>query len=79
MAVAVRGKTPADWGAPEKLFEGHYYFFEGLAMFDVAPDGRFLMLKVGGGDAATSTPDSLIVVQNWFEELKGRVPTDSTR
>jgi hypothetical protein len=41
----------------------------------VAPDGRFLMLKVGSGDARTSTPDSLIVVQNWLEELKRLVPT----
>ena len=40
-------------------------YIDGPGMFDVAPDGRFLMLKVGGGDAATTTPDSLIVVQNW--------------
>jgi serine/threonine-protein kinase len=73
MAVAVRGATPADWSAPEKLVEGPY-FAEGLQMFDVAPDGRFLMLKAGG-DAGTMTPDSLIVVQNWTEELKRLVPT----
>ena len=46
-------------------------------MFDVAPDGRFLMLKQSGGDGADLTPDSLIVVQHWmFEELKRRVPTN---
>ena len=45
-------------------------------MFDVASDGRFLMLKAGGGDADPGTPDSLIVVQNWTEELKRRVPVN---
>ncbi len=74
MAVAVRGATPADWGTPENLFEGSYWFIDGPRMFDVAPDGRFLMLKQGGS-AGVPTPSSLIVVQNWFEELKRLVPT----
>jgi hypothetical protein len=43
-------------------------------MFDVAPDGRFLMVKDGSGDAGTRTPNTLIVVQNWTEELKRLVP-----
>jgi eukaryotic-like serine/threonine-protein kinase len=77
MAVAVRGATPADWGTPEKLFEGPYFFVDGPTMFDVAPDGRFLMLKQSGGDEADLTPDSLTVVQHWlFEQLKRRVPTN---
>ena len=77
MAVAVRGVTPADWGTPERLFEGPYFFIAGPTMFDVAPDGRFLMLKQSGGDGADLTPDSLTVVQHWlFEELKRRVPTN---
>jgi Tol biopolymer transport system component len=74
LAVSVRGATPADWGAPEKLFEGPYFFIDGPETFDVAPDGRFLMLKMGGGNAEPTTPDSLIVVQNWHEELKRLVP-----
>ena len=61
------------------MLAGPYFFIDGSEMFDVAPDGRFLMLKVGGGDAATTTPDSLIVVQNWTEELKRRVPVDWRR
>jgi hypothetical protein len=74
LAVSVRGATPADWSAPEKLFEGPYSFIDGPEMFDVAADGRFLMLKIGGGNAEPTTPDSLIVVQNWTEELKRLVP-----
>jgi len=76
MAVSVRGATPDDWSAPEKLFEGPYIVFEGPRMFDVASDGRFLMLKAGDGDADTETPNSLTVVQNWTEELKRRVPIE---
>ena len=46
--------------------------------FDIAPDGkRFLMLKEGaGGDAQEDPPNRFIVVENWFEELRQRVPTN---
>jgi len=41
--------------------------------YDISPDGqRFLMVKPGGGSNQTA---SLIVVQNWGEELKRLVPT----
>ena len=73
MAVAVRGATPAEWGTPEKALEGNYFFIEGPEMFDVAADGRFLLLKIGA-DQTKATPDSIVVVQNWIEELKRRVP-----
>ena len=43
--------------------------------YDISPDGqRFLMIKEGGADG-TAALASLIVVQNWFEELKRFVPT----
>jgi hypothetical protein len=74
MAVAIRGATPAEWGAPEKLFEGPYFLIEGPEMFDVAPDGRFLMLKMGRDQGKSATGDSIIIVQNWTEELEQRVP-----
>lgn len=75
MAVTVRGATPDEWGAPEMLFAGPYFFVEGPEMFDVAPDGRFLMLKVDT-NSKTAAGDSLIIVQNWTEELKRLVPTN---
>ena len=34
---------------------------------------RFLMIKEGSGDQ-TATPQNLVVVQNWTEELKRLVP-----
>jgi hypothetical protein len=43
--------------------------------YDVSPDGqRFLMIKEGGADG-TAAPASIIVVQNWVEELRRLVPT----
>ena len=46
-------------------------------MFDVAPDGRFLMLKDSQRQRRGSRrAKNLIVVQNWFDELKRLVPTN---
>jgi serine/threonine-protein kinase len=65
-------------GPPAKVLETRYYPGEGTGFYgrtyDVAPDGRFLMLKeeaVGGYTA----PQHLEVELNWFEELKRLVPT----
>ena len=44
-----------------------------LRRFNVSADGlRFCRLKSADED---STPDQPVVVLNWFEELKARVPT----
>jgi hypothetical protein len=39
--------------------------------YDVAPDGRFLIVKLG----ASNERQEITVVENWFEELKARVPS----
>jgi Tol biopolymer transport system component len=55
------------------LFEGQYLTSGGGPNYDVSPDGRqFLMVKESGEQAGTN---QLIVVVNWFEELKRLVPT----
>ncbi len=44
--------------------------------YDVAPDGRFLFhapASTAGTSQAAARPQ-MVVVQNWFEELKARVP-----
>ena len=68
-------------GTPVKVLDGPY-FYGALGVvdirrtFDVSFDGsRFLMIKQIGGVDEPRTPARLIVVQNWFEELKRRVPT----
>jgi hypothetical protein len=73
----------AGWmaGAPVKLFAGHYYHGSGwpanaaAPTYDVSLDGqRFLMIKPVGAAEPRSGSPNLIVVQNWFEELKRLVP-----
>ena len=73
MAVAVTGDDPSTWPKPQTLFDGPYLFDVGPTHFDVARDGRFLMLKTASdeGDA----PPPIILVQNWFEELRRLAPS----
>jgi hypothetical protein len=72
-------------GTPRILFRGTYVqetAQEGTP-WDISPDSkRFLMMKesstAGNGsqkqEAAAPAPSKIIVVTNWFEELKQRVP-----
>jgi Tol biopolymer transport system component len=58
-------------GEPRVLFPAGDYSLGGNAqVFDVTPDGRrFLMVRPVVGTAETE----LVLVQNWFEEIKTRV------
>ena len=68
MAVAVETEPTFTPGIPEVLFEDPYK--TGTARhFDIADDGRFLMIK-----DLPASPREIIVVRNWVEELKERVP-----
>jgi serine/threonine-protein kinase len=73
------GVTPGPkWTAtaPTKLFEGPYGAAANQAgrTYDIAADGsRFLMIKPVADP--TALPMSLVVVQNWHEELKRLVPS----
>ena len=49
-----------------ELFEGRYLSSASLQNYDVAPDGRFLMIQ----EPRESTPLGINVVLNWFDELK---------
>ncbi len=42
--------------------------------YDVSAEGRFLAIKTGGTEDASSP--RIIVVQNWFEEVQRLVPTE---
>jgi serine/threonine-protein kinase len=62
-------------GRPVKIFDGADYLGSGAQgggrTYDVAPDGRrFLMLKFTGQSQAPQ----LVVVLNWFDELKRVAP-----
>jgi eukaryotic-like serine/threonine-protein kinase len=50
------------------------------AAYDVAPDGRFLFHFQGLRPAGEEAPrPGIVVVQNWFEELKARVQTGTAK
>jgi Tol biopolymer transport system component len=68
MAADISTKPVFTAGRPKRLFEGSY--LQGTGSYDVAPDGRFLMIK----DEGRSLTD-LVLVQNWFTELQQGVAT----
>jgi serine/threonine-protein kinase len=62
-------------GTPRKLFSMDAYGPLALHYFDVHPDGRrFLFSRAAIGAARGERGDELIVVQNFFAELKAKVP-----
>jgi Tol biopolymer transport system component len=77
MAVSVEavGET-VRIGRPIELFRGEYVAaaLGGTRQYHVAPDGRFLMLKEAVSQVGDALPPQVVLVQNWFEELRERVP-----
>src|SRR5262249_44129053 len=74
MAVDITTQPSFVAGKPRLLFQGGY-LRTNLAhpYYDVSRDGqRFLMTKPA---QTTSSLTQIVVVQNFFEELKRRVPT----
>jgi len=73
MAVAVEYGTELEVGVPVALFDDPYLrSAPNAASYDVAPDGRFLMLR--DTERLASQEARLILVENFFEELRARVP-----
>jgi eukaryotic-like serine/threonine-protein kinase len=82
MAVAVQLTPTFSAGNPAKLFDASSILLDGRFVgtgtqrtYDVSPDGRrFLMIKENiGSDEGRAPPSSLVVVQNWIEEVKAKV------
>jgi hypothetical protein len=65
--VAVESGQPFTPGVPETLFDGPYRAGTTGPHFDVGPDGRFIMIRLGGASA-----NELVVVQNWVELMERR-------
>jgi serine/threonine-protein kinase len=75
-AVAVQSGTTLVAGRPQVLFEfAMLASLTGNQTYDIAPDGRFLIIPSGQAEAGGGTAPSMIVVLNWTEELKRLVPT----
>jgi eukaryotic-like serine/threonine-protein kinase len=74
MAVPVDSSAARDTfsaGTATSLFSGPYYSVQAGRSYDVATDGRFLMIK---NNAPQALAPQLVVVINWVEELKRLVP-----
>ena len=86
LAVSVEGGPLSATQTSEVLFEGNYLFAGVGRNFDVAPDGRFLMIKdiepsasptqisAQSSNRGYDARQRINVVLNWHEELKDRVP-----
>jgi len=75
MRVPVELQPRFTAGTPTKVLEGLYYRGGPGRAYDVSPDGeRFLMIKESDPSGDAISPPSIVVVQNWFEELKRLVP-----
>jgi len=74
MAVSVRLQPIFENDHPRELFAGNWRtaFFP---TYNVAPDGRFLMIRENETSNETPTTQQINIVLNWFEELKRLVPT----
>ena len=71
MAVAVEGADAFGAGSPSVVADGDYFFGGALRNYDVDPTGeRFLMIK----SASAAGDNEIVMVTNWFEELKRLVP-----
>ena len=77
MVVAIETEPTFARGTREPLFDTEPYALSNSRRAAISPDGqRFLMLRVGEESEDTAAPESMVVVLNWFEELKRLVPTN---
>jgi Tol biopolymer transport system component len=81
MAVQVETEPTFRHAKPKEIFRGNYVTgYRENPEWDISPDGkRFLMIKplTETGEEPTEQEQSrIIIVQNWFEELKERVPAE---
>ena len=77
MAVSIEEEDGAlQVGQPKELFDQPYYTDPLLSRgYDVSPlDGRFLMIKELSDEDAPEGITELVVVTNWFEDLKQYAP-----
>ena len=77
LAVTMQSGTTLVAGRPQVLFElAMLVQATGNRPYDIAPDGRFLIIRSAQTDIGGDPASNLIVVLNWFEELKRLVPAN---
>ena len=75
LAVRTQTGTTVTAGPSQVLFTVPMAVFPGGRPFDLATDGRFFIIRSSQAEASGVTASNMILVQNWFEELKRLVPT----
>ena len=78
LAVPVETEPGFQAGTPVQLFRGDYFIQAPGTSYDVTADGqRFLFIKnvTGEDEAVESRETNLMVVDNWFAELKRLAPS----
>jgi len=79
MAATISGTSALQVTERRALFSTTVYRRAGGTprQYHVAPDGRFLMMRLPGtGPGGSEAGEPIRVVLNWFEELRERVPDD---
>jgi len=75
IVVRIEAEPNFTAGEPRILFSGSYIAGDNYRAYDVSRDGqRFLMLKELDQSLPTSRLRSLVVVENWFEDLERLAP-----
>ena len=75
MMVTYRTEPSFSFSSSEILFERPYHQIAASRRHDIAPDGqRFLMLKPMEEGVETAARTEIIVVDNFFDELKRLAP-----
>jgi serine/threonine-protein kinase len=69
--VEVRSQPSVEIGTPRQVVAGKALELRADRFYDVAPDGqRFLFIQ--GTPRDRSRPGTITIVENWFEEFRGR-------
>jgi len=66
LSVSINTRASLSVGAPRVLFEGDFRFGGDHPGYDVAADGRFLMIRTPDEER----PREIHIVLNWFDELR---------
>jgi eukaryotic-like serine/threonine-protein kinase len=76
VAVPVESASTFSSGVPHRLFDARNLIIGTTTSrsWDVAPDGRFLMIRDAADQPDAEVP-AMTVVLNWTKELKAKLPT----
>ena len=78
-AVSTATRPSIKVGPPMLLLERPFYFAptgSPRPQYDVSADGQRVLMLANAGDPTASTRSRLVVVQNWFDEIRRAIPAN---